>query len=142
LKSQNIAPVVTNYQAKKEKFDQFQQHLAAGERIPQFQFTLDLRSPPMVHVDDAKLQALVFDAISVVGKPLNLVAVLSRVIRSLGAAIGGREQLIKRFQSIPIDAGDRRAQIFFGVPDFAGNRDENYPSTIEAIRTYTKLHKG
>lgn len=135
-KKQHIGLVVA-FEGAKAQLEQVLAAKRGGNPQAVFEFRMDLQSIPEILVPDERLQKIVFEKISIVGKPINLASVLVRSIHALGQSIAKRNQLIEKFREIDRDDHDTKTRLYFGLPDEHGHVDENYPSVMKAISNQT-----
>ncbi len=97
-KKQHIVRLVAAFEEAKAQFEQVLAAKRGGNPQTVFKFQMDLQSIPEILVPDERLQKIVFEELSIVGKPINLASVLVRSIHALGQSIAKRNQLIEKFR--------------------------------------------
>lgn len=139
LKKQHVKSLKDTFDKQKESLVQFEQEYKLG-KIPKgntFNFTADFETIPISPVPVDVLQTLVFEKISVDGRPLSLTTTLNQTATHLADSIKYRNQLIEKFRANSPLPDDFLVQVYFGMPDKNGHIDNSYPSIIEAIYHYT-----
>lgn len=135
LKRQHVKPL-------KEKFDKAQGLEAEHRRRVQaaeipgdtnFYFDVYLATLPQSRLPIDALQKLIFERISVNGRPLSLVATLAETTSSLNGSIDRRNELIEQFKVIEGTGSAQVAQRYFGLPYGDGHVNREYPDTVSAI---------
>jgi hypothetical protein len=138
IKHQHVEPMRSEFEKQKADLEMFKVRQAEGKSLPDqvHQVTADFRqfSAPIVPIDT--LKTLVFERISVYGRPLALVSVLEQSLTGLTQAIGHRGHLIQRFQSGAIPK-ERFAHHYFGLRQASGETDQEYSDTVSVIASYT-----
>lgn len=138
LKKQHVLPRREAYVKAKSEVEAFKRKREAKE-VPSDQelhIEMDLRTFPAPIVPIESLKHMVFQEISVIGRPLALVATIEQSLIGLTAAIAQRDNLVERFNngSIPENA---HANYFFGLPLPGGHLNREYPDLVNAIYSYT-----
>lgn len=134
-KKQQILPLKQNYEFQKAQFDRFLEERANGnaEADAPRDFSAELNTlPPLICPIEA-LQSQVYTEISVIGRPLIVIATLAGVIQSLNRTIEARNTLIQTYKDSRLGT-DELARLYFGAPDDS-QIDTNYPDIVEAIYT-------
>ena len=104
----------------------------------EFVFEADLMSiqvPATLPTDT--LRALVFDRLSLVGRPLTLVMTVTHTVQSLNDSLAKRNNLIESYKSKFSDDNQGFIPLYFGLPYGDGHINLEYPGTIEAISSQT-----
>jgi len=96
----------------------------------------DMRTFPAPIVAIGTLTGLLFEKISVYGRPLALVSILDQTLVGLRESILQRDLLIQKFASAAIPA-EQVPQYYFGLPLPSGDTNQMFPDLIEAIHSYT-----
>ena len=135
LKQQHVGPLKETFDKQREDLNTFQAGVKSGQ-IPDneiFQFEADLKTCETMFVPIEVLQKLIFEKISLDGRPLILNSNLIRAVQSLNNAIQKRNQLIEGYRAkTPMQSKDFATQ-YFGLPYSGGHIDNNYPSCVEFI---------
>ncbi|MDY0884316.1 hypothetical protein ACFPL7_00990 [Dongia soli] len=139
LKSQHVKGLKENLDAQRKELEIFKQARKQGAVAPEeaFYFQADFQSLPVVQVPIDVLRNLLFEKLSLVGRPLSIVAVLSQTIDSVIGAIERRNRIIdecKRRAPIPIN---ELVPLYFGLPNKDGHVDMTYSETVSAIYSHT-----
>jgi hypothetical protein len=139
LKRQHVKPLYDTFVAKKAELQEFHRRRRAGE-IPSdqpFEFTADLRTLQMPLVPIAVLERLVFEKLSVVGRPLALTTSLAGVAASLAELMQRRSSMIEQFKQVPSEKQALVAALYFGHAFAEGRVSTEYADTLEALSTQT-----
>ena len=138
VKNQHVEPMRAEFDKQKADLEMFRQRKAAGNSSDNqgHEMRADLRLFPAPVVPIDTLKTLVFERISVYGRPLALVSVLEQSLTGLAQTIAHRGRLVQRFQSgvIPME---RFAYHYFGLPQVSGETDQEYSDVVSAISSYT-----
>lgn len=139
LKRQHVKPLYETFVAKKAEHAEFHAKRKAGQ-IPEdqpFVFTADLRTLQMPLLPVQLIERLVFDKLSVIGRPLALTTSLAGVASTLAELMQRRSTLIEGFKRIPPDKQGLVAALYFGR-SFAQDRvSTEYADTVEALINQT-----
>ena len=100
FKKQHVREIAALFLKQKELFIEHQQKISAGEDVAQLYLLFDLRNIESPRVPVAVLQNLLFDRISVTGRPLALMSTLQQTIESLERSVAARNNLIEQFKKI------------------------------------------
>jgi hypothetical protein len=100
-----------------------------------FDFRADFRTLDILRLPLNLLQTLVFEKLSVQGRPILLLTTLDQTVKGLNESIGKRNELTETFKakSLPSSSPELLA-LYFGFP-FQGRIDQQYSDLIEAIYT-------
>lgn len=142
LKKQHIQSLEDHYSAKKIEVEEFQRRHLAGENQPgaAFSFEADLRTIMAPSFPMDILRALVFERLSIVSRPLNLVLTLSQTAKGLEEALTARNTWIEDYK---LDSSPNKPSfelLYFGLPFPKGNGQVmhlEYPSLLNAIVSQT-----
>lgn len=139
FKRQHVKPLYETFVAKRTELEEFHEKRRIGQ-IPldqPFVFTADLRILQMPLLPVQLLERLVFDKLSVIGRPLALTTSLAGVAATLDALTQRRTALIEGFKRIPPDKQGLVAALYFGR-SFAQDRvSTEYADTLEALFNQT-----
>jgi hypothetical protein len=102
-----------------------------------FSFQADLQALPPVLTPTNVLQTLVFEKLSLNGRPLRSATTLPQVAHSLDDSIQKRNRLIEDYKANPSISQGEMERKYFGIRDKNGNTDRSYPDIIEAIYSHT-----
>lgn len=121
--------------AELELFDEARRRgaLRNGET---FRFLADLETITPFPIPSNVLQTLVFEKISVLGRPHQLALQIGQTWHSLSEAIICRNQLIDEFRA-RWPNGSLPPHIYFGLPDNDGNIDARYATALDGIYRQT-----
>lgn len=140
LKKQQTKGLCDTYFKKKAELEAFSQKRKAGEISPDipFEFQADLRSVPFPAVPIDALCSLVYEKLSVSGRPLALVATLAGVLSSLAETIANRNGLIASFKQLSPPARDVALPAqYFGRPYGEGHVSTEYLDTMTGLQNLT-----
>lgn len=102
-----------------------------------FNFQADLETLPPVMLPMQVLQTLIFEKLSLSGRPLVTISVLGSTVGALNGAIEKRNQLIETYKTgipkLPTDL----LHLYFGLPYGGGHINLDYPASIDAIDFHT-----
>lgn len=137
LKRQHVKPLYDQFHKDKAALAAFMAARASGQiegNVP-FHFVSDLRTflAPILPIDT--LRNLLFDKLSVGGRPLSLVCAIEDAAHGLERAISMRLSFIERFKSGTIP-GDQIPAYYFGMPLPNGETNQEYPDLLFAIHSY------
>lgn len=137
LKKQHVHPMHTKYVEDCNVLDEFtkQQETGGSQNVGVHRFVADFRTFPTPVAPLETLKDLVFQKLSVHGRPLALVAVIEQSLVGLSKSIEKRDSLIQRFSSHVVPK-DLLHLYYFGKPLPSGDIDQNYPDTVKAIHIY------
>lgn len=139
FKKQHIKPLFDGFVAKKAELGDFQRERDAGE-IPKdqpFEFTADLRTLQIPLLPIELLQRLVFEKLSVTGRPLALTTALASVAASVADLTQNRAVLIELFRNL--SEPDRRTfpALYFGLPFAQGKTSTEYADILHGLHSHT-----
>ena len=140
LKKQQTKEICETYFKKKAELEEFLQKRKAGEMSPDilFEFRADLRSVPFPTVPIDALRSLVYEKLSVSGRPLALVATLAGALTSLAETIANRNSLIASFKQLSPQALDAALPaLYFGRPYGEGHVSTEYLDTMMGLQNLT-----
>jgi hypothetical protein len=137
LKNQHVQPLHTQFLADKADFDEFKTRQASGQTQGNttHHFVSDMRTFPAPVVPIDTLKDLLFNKISVGGRPLSLICAIENASRGLKEAISARHALIERIKSGYI-LKDEIPAFYFGFPLPNGDTNQEYPDLVFAIHSY------
>lgn len=138
LKKQHVQPMREEYLKSKADLQSFMARREAKDVSVgmEFHLVMSLKTYPAPIVPLESLKHMVFQELSVVGRPLALVAVIEQSLMGLTAAIAKRDLLIQKFQSGEISEREH-VQYYFGLPLSDGHVNEEYSDLVDAIYSYT-----
>jgi hypothetical protein len=140
LKRQQTKDLCDMYFEKKAALEEFSRKRKFGEisRETLFEFQADLRSVPFPAVPIDALRSLVYEKLSVSGRPLALVATLAGVLSSLADLISNRNGLIASFKQISPQARETiLPALYFGLPYDGGHVSTEYFDTMMGLQSLT-----
>lgn len=137
-KDQLIIPLKASYDHEKARFDIFNA-LSGRDREAQqpFNFILDLEILPTSHAPIKELQNIIFNDLSITGRALALLGVLTKVSIAIQVGVEHRNQLIAEYKKNQPHASIDTVAFYFGEQDAQGNIDKSYPHTIYEISKKT-----
>lgn len=135
IKGQHVRRLKEDLHSQRLALEEHNKKLAAGKLAPgtQFHFTADLEllSLPPLPID--VLQKIVFERLSLIGRPLNLATVLGQTLHELTSSLRHRNELIAGYKSGQVRFS---AECYFGLPQ-GDSVDRDYPSTVDGIFSQT-----
>lgn len=138
LKNQHIKALKEKYDAQQAELVEFKRKRKAGEIAPNevfcFQADFETLAPQAVPVDT--LRDIVFERLTITGRPLNLVTVIMQTVKNLEESLVKRNSLIQQYRGLEMTP-ERLAPLYFGFPYEHGHLDHSYPMVIDAIYTQT-----
>ena len=139
LKKQHVKTLKENHDRHVQDLNQFHAERKQGTIADDvvFRFQADFQSLETMLVPIGVLQKLIFEKISLNGRPLNLTATLIRTIQSLNNSIQKRNQLIELYKANSPIPDEVLATHYFGLPDKNGHIDNIYPSCVQFIYEQT-----
>lgn len=139
VKGQLIKPLKDAFDKQRSEMADFQK--AREQRsIPSnqpFAYEANFQDIKPIRVSMEALRRLLFEKISIVGRPLNLAAVLSLSVDGLNSSLENRNEIIATYKANPPDSVEKSASIYFGLPDKEGHVDTSYPDTVDGIAHQT-----
>lgn len=139
LKKQHVKSLKENYDVQKASLLEFNRKRKTGEiqRDVAFKFQADLQTlqPQALPMDT--LRIVVFERLSIVGRPLNLVVTLTQTAQCLEESLAKRNTLIEGYKTEFAKDSQGLAPLYFGLPYGEGHIDLGYPGTIDAIYSQT-----
>lgn len=137
LKKQHVQPLQTQFITGKKNLEQFKAQRASAQiqGSATYHFISDFRTFPAPVVPIDSLKDLLFNKISVGGRPLSLVCAIEGATLGLKEAIGARHALIERIKSGNIPE-DKIISYYFGFPLPNGDTNQEYPDLVYAIHSY------
>jgi hypothetical protein len=137
LKKQHVQPMVEAFQSARSALLKFQAERSEGQHkdVKEYHVPLDLRTFERPVVPLESLKHIVYRELSVVGRPLALVAVLEQSLLGVTDAIAKREHLVQRFAtgSIPENF---TMHFYFGLQLPNGHLSQEYQDLVEGIYGY------
>lgn len=139
LKKQHVKSLKESYDAQKATLLEFQRKRKEGEisqDLP-FEFRADMQTlqPQALPMDT--LRAVVFERLSIVGRPLNIVVTLTQTVESLAESLTKRNSLIEGYKVEFAKDTQPLVPLYFGLPFGGGHVNLDYPGTINAIYSQT-----
>lgn len=139
LKRQHVKPIYETFVAKRAELAEVHEKRRLGQLSADqpFVFTADLRTLQMPLLPIQLIERIVFDKLSVIGRPLALTTSLSGVASTLADLMQQRRALIERFKRIPPGKQELVAALYFGR-SFAEDRvSTEYADNLEALFNQT-----
>ncbi len=139
LKKQHVKDLKTRFDAQKAAALEFQRKRKNGEIQDdvEFVFQADLQSLQTGSLPTDILRAVVFERLSLVGRPLNLVMTLAQTAQSLDGSVEKRNALIERYKTEFAHDNRNLTPQYFGFPYGNGHINLEYPGSVEAIYNQT-----
>lgn len=138
LKRQHVKALKEDFDVKKKELAEFLQRRDRGqlEKDEIFSFVANLQTLSPLPLPLEVLQKQVFEQLSLAGRPLRLQIVLNQSVHSLNVMIEKRNQLIEFYKS-DAKAKEFLLHHYFGHPRNEVERNEDYPTVIDAIAMFT-----
>ena len=139
LKKQHVKGIKESYDAQKASLLEFHRMRKAGQ-IPQdlaFEFHANMQTLQPQPLPMDTLRTVVFERLSIVGRPLNLVVSLTQTVESLTGSIEKRNSLIEGYKVEFSKNADLLVPLYFGMPYGEGHVNLDYPGTIDAMYSQT-----
>ena len=136
LKKQHVKELYNTFVAKKAELAEFKRKHEAGQiaRNTAFEFQADFRKVQMPLVPVDLLRGLVYEKLSITGRPWALVATLSGVVSSLADVMATRDRLIEGFKELGPGRQMLLPPLYFGLPFGAGHVSTEYADTVEGLQ--------
>ncbi|KAF0165121.1 MAG: Uncharacterized protein FD157_1473 [Rhodocyclaceae bacterium] len=130
IKKQHLKALKENFETQKSALLEHQEKRKLGQisKDEIFHFRADLETLSLPPLPGDILQGLVFERLSLTGRPLALTTTLGQTVHALSAFLEKRNELIESYKA----AGGVTPAQYFGLP-IAGQIDQNYPAAISAI---------
>jgi hypothetical protein len=140
LKKQQTKELCETYFKKLAELERFIQKRKVGEISldVSFEFQADLRIVPFPAVPIDGLRSLVYEKLSVSGRPLALVPTLVGALSSLAETIENRNSLIASFKQLSPQAREMALPaLYFGRPYGEGHVSTEYFDTMTGLKNLT-----
>lgn len=131
---QHIKGLKDNYDSQVRSLKEFKKNKEAGI-VPSeqpFEYVADFETFLPLQVPIEILKKILFEKISLTGRPLSLVTALSLCIDTLNEQLENRNGIILKCKESSLSYIEL-SNIYFGLPDENGHVDKNYPHSIEAV---------
>lgn len=139
LKKQHVKSLKETYDVQKAALLEFERQRNAGEiqRDKVFKLKSDLQTlnPQSFPMDT--LRMVVFERLSIIGRPLNLVVTLSQTVQNLEESLSKRNSLIESYKTVLANDTQHISTLYLGLPYGEGHINLDYPGTIDAIYSQT-----
>jgi len=136
LKSQHVKRMKEEYELQRQTCLAALSLNQQGIELPVARFQADLQDLSFPYQPIDILQNLMFDSLSVRGRPLSLITTLAQTVESLKQVLDQRNQLAESYRKENLTPAEFNIQ-FFGLPYNGGHINMRYPSCIDAIYSYT-----
>jgi gas vesicle protein len=138
LKKQHVKNLKEGYDTQKADALEFLQKCEKGENKDEvFRFQADMQTLQAQTLPMDSLRSVVFERLSIVGRPLNLVVTLSQTAQCLEDSIERRNALIEGYKAGGGKDSQRFVELYFGLPYGEGHINLDYPGTVDAIYSQT-----
>jgi hypothetical protein len=134
VKKQQVKPLYDEFNKSKAAFLDFKKNHNPGVS-GLFEFKADLEFLTPINVPINPLQNLIFEKISVVGRPLGLIGMLAQTVHHLDTWMERRNTLIQEIKA-KRPSHEELSIIYYGLKTDRGT-DDIYPSSLRGIYTYT-----
>ena len=139
FKKQYVKSLWDGWVESKNNLDKFAEGRRLGN-IPAtsvFSFPANLQGlvPPLVPSE--QLLKLIFDEISLNGRPLVLTTTLVRAIDGVNATLRRRNEVIAEHGATFAGNNEKLIQLYFGLPDKEGHINTVYPDSVKGIHSQT-----
>ena len=136
-RKQHVEPLRNGFNKARDDLLKFKAERATGQRQgnAEYHVPLDLKVFPAPVVPMETLKDIIFQKLSVVGRPLALVSVLEQSLSGVRDAILRREALVQRFASGSIPE-TLTANFYFGLKLPNGHVTQEHPDLVECIYSY------
>lgn len=137
-KTQHVRPLCEGFQRDAERLRVFEQEWNGGQDTQKasFHYTADLRILSCPTLPIAVLEELVFNRLTVFGRPLSIVSTLAQSIVEMKEAYAKREEIIMAFRSRSSSTEDF-VMHYFGLPDASNVTNRDHPDILSAMSEYT-----
>lgn len=136
LKKQHVSPMATEYTKQKKNALEAMEVAARGQGPTVYHLTADLKLFPAPETPIDSIKSILFNSISVHGRPLALLVVLDQSIAGMKDAFDLRKDLAKQLHEL--DKNDQAFyELYLGLKTADGHTNELYPDTVDAIASYT-----
>ena len=139
VKDQLVKHLKDDFDTQRTRLEAFQVAKKKGSIPPElpFEYEANFQTIMPVPVTVEVLRKLLFEKISVVGRPLTLIATLSQCIDGLNTSLEQRNEIIEKFKANHPESPAVSASIYFGIPSEDGHVDTRYPDSVRAISAQT-----
>ena len=126
LKEQHVAALFGNYTLVRRAVIFHRAH----PRPPPFEVPFDLKTVELPDLPIDRLRTIVFEQISITGRPIQLSSMLLGTLAQLDALCDKRTECISRFKTLE---EPQKLCVYFGLETPDGVIDQTYPETLEGI---------
>ena len=140
LKEQQTKGLCDTFFKKRDELECFLKKRDSGEISldTPFEFEADFRSISLPAFQIDALSSLVYEKLSVTGRPLALVATIAGVISSLDETVTYRNDLISKCKELPQDTRNvMLPALYFGRPYGEGHVSTEYIDSMTNLKTQT-----
>jgi hypothetical protein len=139
LKSQHVKRLKESYDAQQTELLEFERKKNAGElqRNVSFLYEPNLNTFQQGPISMDTLRTIIFERLSIVGRPLCLLETLFQTVQNLEKSLAKRNTLIEGYKNTEINKQDL-SLLYFGRPNGRGDVNCLYPDTIDAIYRQTE----
>ena len=135
FKKQLVREVVLQFSKDRERYQEFLEELKAGKPMRQFEVQYDFRNITFFKHESEELRSLLLNEISPEPKTTMAAMQLWQSLHSLEISINQRLVEMQRLiQLRGTVSEDEYAHVYFGLMSDAGNIDERYSDTMDAIQ--------
>jgi hypothetical protein len=139
LKKQHVKALKDAYDTGRADLLEFKRKRKAGEIAPDvpFEFKADLQTLQSQEHPTDILRSIIFERLSTVGRPLNLVVALNQAAEDLKNSMAKRNSLIEGYKSQFSKDTSGLVPLYFGLPYGGGHVNMDYPGAIDSIYRQT-----
>ncbi|UTW53081.1 hypothetical protein KFF05_06895 [bacterium SCSIO 12827] len=134
LKCEIFANIKKSFDEETKRFFDFEHRRAAGDPTAKsFNALIELKTVDPFPNPNEQLRDVVFDQLSVVGRPINLVATLSQATHSLNQTLVNRREFIRAFKAAKFDDHRKKTLIYLGLLNEDGSGDETHRNLVDSM---------
>ena len=137
VKGQHVKPLLEKFNSDEAARLEFDSQRETGERQGNvgFQYVADLRLFPCPTLPISTLQDLVFNRLTIAGRSLSLVAVLTQSITEMAQAFEKRKSIVETFRDGTVPESEIPYH-YFGMRLSSGHTNREYPDIVSALSSY------
>lgn len=138
IKKQHVKRLKENHDSDKARIIEAHEKTLRNELPPGTvtRFSADFQTLSLTILPIEILQQIVFQKLSLNGRPIALATTLGQTLHSLGMSMEKRNQLIEIYKGSELTQ-DQLIILYFGLPHGGGYINNDYPSSVDAIYSQT-----